>query len=82
MCITLHTIKFEPAALQPRGLARHAGDTVKTLLNYLIRDERGQDIAEYAVMLAVILIIVVGTVKLIGGNANNTFSSVANSLGQ
>jgi Flp pilus assembly pilin Flp len=43
-------------------------------------DERGQDIAEYAVMLAVILVLVIGTVRLIGGNANNAFSSVASSL--
>ncbi len=46
------------------------------------RDEQGQDIAEYAVMLAVILVLVIGTVRLIGGNANNAFSSVASSLGQ
>jgi Flp pilus assembly pilin Flp len=45
-------------------------------------DERGQDVAEYAVMLAVILVIVVGTIRLIGGNANNVFSSVASSIGQ
>jgi Flp pilus assembly pilin Flp len=45
-------------------------------------DEGGQDIAEYAVMLAVILVIVVGTLRLIGGNANNVFSSVASSIGQ
>ena len=44
-------------------------------------DEQGQDIAEYAVMLAVILVLVIGTVRLIGGNANNAFSSVASSLG-
>ncbi len=43
-------------------------------------DDRGQDIAEYAVMLAVILVIVVGTVQLIGSNANTVFSSVASSL--
>ncbi len=45
-------------------------------------EEMGQDIAEYAVMLAVILVIVVGTLRLIGGNANNVFSSVASSIGQ
>ena len=45
-----------------------------------LRDE-GQDVAEYAVMLAVILVIVVGTVKLIGANSNNVFSSVASSIG-
>lgn len=44
------------------------------------KDEQGQDIAEYAVMLAVILVLVIGTVRLIGGNANNAFSSVASSL--
>jgi len=46
----------------------------------LWRDEEGQDIAEYAVMLAVILVIVLGTVRLIGSNANNVFSSVASSI--
>jgi Flp pilus assembly pilin Flp len=45
-------------------------------------DEQGQDIAEYAVMLAVILVLVVGTVRLIGGSSNNVFSSVASSIGQ
>lgn len=45
-------------------------------------EEQGQDIAEYAVMLAVILVLVIGTVRLIGGNANNAFSSVASSLSQ
>ncbi len=43
-------------------------------------DEQGQDIAEYAVMLAVILIIILGTIRLIGGNANNVFSSVASEM--
>lgn len=46
----------------------------------LWRNEKGQDIAEYAVMLAVILVIVIGTVRLIGGNANNVFSSVASTI--
>ena len=46
------------------------------------RGDEGQDIAEYAIMLAVILIIVVGTVRLIGNTANNTFSSVASDLAQ
>jgi Flp pilus assembly pilin Flp len=50
-------------------------------LRNLWQEDQGQDIAEYAVMLAVILVIVVGTVRLIGGNANNVFSSVASSVG-
>ena len=45
-------------------------------------EEEGQDIAEYAVMLAVILVLVVGTIRLIGSNANNVFSQVGSSLNQ
>ena len=45
-------------------------------------DDQGQDIAEYAVMLAVILVLVVGTIRLIGRSSNNVFSSVASSIGQ
>jgi Flp pilus assembly pilin Flp len=55
---------------------------MKALAIQLWRNEEGQDIAEYAVMLAVILVIVIGTVRLIGGNANNVFSSVASSISQ
>jgi Flp pilus assembly pilin Flp len=51
------------------------------LLRQLWNDDQGQDVAEYAVMLAVILIIVIGTVKLIGGKSNNVFSQVASALG-
>jgi Flp pilus assembly pilin Flp len=50
------------------------------LINRLWLDEEGQDIAEYAVMLAVILVIVIGTVRLIGTNANNVFSEVASTI--
>ena len=50
------------------------------ILRSLHKDEQGQDIAEYAVMLAVILLLVVGTIKLIGTNANSTFSNVASSI--
>ena len=50
------------------------------ILNNLWSDEQGQDIAEYSVMLAVVLVIVVGTVRLIGSNAGNVFSQVGSSL--
>jgi len=49
-------------------------------LSQLWSDEQGQDIAEYAVMLAVILVLVVGTIRLIGSNANNVFSEAASSI--
>jgi len=49
-------------------------------LPHIFFDEQGQDIAEYAVMLAVILVLVVGTIRLVGTNANNAFSTVASTL--
>ena len=56
------------------------GRGMKHILGGLFQDEQGQDIAEYAVMLAVILVIVVGTVRLIGSNANTVFSQVASTI--
>jgi Flp pilus assembly pilin Flp len=53
---------------------------VARTLQKLWQDDSGQDIAEYAVMLAVILVIVVGTVRLIGSNANNVFSQVGSAI--
>jgi Flp pilus assembly pilin Flp len=50
------------------------------LLSRLWTEDEGQDIAEYAVMLAVILVIVVGTIRLVGSNANNVFSSAASAI--
>jgi Flp pilus assembly pilin Flp len=55
-------------------------EPVAKLWQHLWNDESGQDIAEYAVMLAVILVIVVGTVRLIGSNANNVFSNVGSAI--
>ena len=46
----------------------------------LFRSEEAQDIAEYAVMLAVILVIVVGTIRVIGSNSNTVFSQAASSI--
>ena len=81
---------FSCANLQPTASSttgplcarKKAGPTVCMLRSprtFWSREE-GQDVAEYAVMLAVILIIIIGTIRLIGGNANNVFSSVASSV--
>jgi len=58
------------------------GANMAGFLRKLWSQEDGQDIAEYAVMLAVILVLVVGTIRLIGGNANNAFSATASAIGQ
>jgi len=54
---------------------------MKELLRQMWLQDEGEDIAEYAVMLAVILVIVVGTVRLIGSQANNVFSETASAMG-
>ena len=75
--------------VHPRDRTRHVdagGDSSLTcrrrytMLSYLWSNEDGQDIAEYAVMLAVILVLVVGTIRLIGSNANNVFSQSASAI--
>jgi Flp pilus assembly pilin Flp len=56
----------------------------RTIMDYFLRilwsNEEGQDIAEYSVMLAVVLVIVLSTVRLIGGNAGNVFSQVGSAI--
>ena len=54
---------------------------MSNLIRSMWTDEEGQDIAEYAVMVAVILIIVVGTIRLIGSNSITVCSSVASAIG-
>lgn len=65
----------------PLARATERGKYMKSLLRKVWLDDQGQDIAEYAVMLAVILVIVVGTIRLIGGQANNVFSETASAIG-
>jgi pilus assembly protein Flp/PilA len=55
-------------------------EPVMEFIRQLWSEESGQDIAEYAVMLAVILVIVVGTIRLIGSNANTVFSQVGSAI--
>jgi len=48
--------------------------------HHLWCDEQGEDVAEYSVMLAVILVIVAGTVRLIGSNATGIFSQAGSTI--
>jgi Flp pilus assembly pilin Flp len=67
--------------LIPRRPKREEDFIVRQLLHRFYFLDDGQDVAEYAIMLGVILFIVIGTVKLIGANANNVFSGVAAKIG-
>jgi Flp pilus assembly pilin Flp len=73
-CIEIHAW-----ASPPSSASLYTGLRMMNALGRLW-EEDGQDIAEYAIMLAVILAIVVGTIRLIGSNANNVFSSVASAV--
>jgi len=79
-----HSVPFSigASADRHRDKAVHGGANMIDLLRRLWPQEEAQDIAEYAVMLAVILVLVVGTIRLIGGSANNVFSQTASSIGQ
>ena len=81
MCLRSNCVRI---SWQVLGLGNHPtsgeGANMTHLLRNLWSQEEGQDIAEYAVMLAVILILVIGTIRLVGRNANNAFSAVASSI--
>ena len=51
-----------------------------TLMNLLDREE-GQDLAEYAILLALIAIVVLVAVILLGENISQVFSSMADEIG-
>jgi len=55
-------------------------NSLRHLSRRLWREEAGQDVAEYSVMLVVLLVLVVGTVRLIGSNAGMIFSHVGSAL--
>src|SRR5690348_507632 len=65
----------------PQAQLSRKENPMKELLQNVWMNDQGEDIAEYAVMLAVILVIVVGTIRLIGSQANNVFSETASAMG-
>ena len=69
-----------PNSKCPQGTADWGWKGLLMFIHSLWTDEKGQDIAEYAVMLAVILVLVIGTIRLVGTNSNTVFSRVASSI--
>jgi Flp pilus assembly pilin Flp len=63
-----------------REVVQSYREAARDILRKAWSDDGGQDIAEYAVMLAVILVLVVGTIRLVGSNANTVFSQAASSI--
>lgn len=77
---TVDIMNCVSTALSAGARVEYGGNQVIQTIRQLWTEDHGQDVAEYAVMLAVILVIVIGTVRLIGGNANNVFSQVQSQL--
>ncbi|MDK2849013.1 MAG: pilus assembly protein Flp/PilA [Desulfuromonadales bacterium] len=46
----------------------------------LIHSEEGATATEYAVMLALIIIVAIGAITLLGEKVNNTFNNIANAM--
>ena len=53
----------------------------KFVVNF-VKSEDGPTAVEYAVMLALIIVVCIAAITALGSNANNTFSYVASDLGQ
>lgn len=56
------------------------GTRIRQLLGFVCLETEGQDIAEYAVMLAVILGITAGVIRMIGSSANTVFSQIGSAI--
>jgi Flp pilus assembly pilin Flp len=81
--IQLKKLSSEIVALREQARASQPsrkGESMLQVVQNLFADDRGQDIAEYALMLTVILLIVVSAVAAIGANANTMFNATATKL--
>jgi pilus assembly protein Flp/PilA len=55
--------------------------TLKSALVTFLQNEDGPTAVEYAVMLALIIVVCITAITALGSNANNTFSYVATQVG-
>ena len=72
-CISTQT-SFEHQAIF------HGSKNMTTLFARLWSDQSGQDLAEYALLIALIALVVIGAVTLLGINIQTLFNNVANAL--
>ena len=52
-----------------------------TALVRFLKDESGPTAVEYAVMLALIIVVCIAAITALGSNANNTFTKVGTAIG-
>ncbi len=73
-----------PRAEQPfpdlKGSTQMISQLTRSVVNFLQRED-GPTAVEYAVMLALIIVVCIVAITALGSNANATFSSVSNTIG-
>ena len=56
-------------------------NVLTTWLTSLTKSERGASLVEYALLVALIAVVVIGAVTLLGNTAETTFSDVSSEIG-
>lgn len=56
--------------------------TLRERLIEFVKSEEGPTAVEYAVMLALIIVVCLGSIQVLGGNANSAFNTVGKSIGK
>jgi pilus assembly protein Flp/PilA len=59
----------------------HYSEGDKTMFNKIVKSEKGQDLAEYALLLGLLALVVIVAVTLLGGNLSTLFSELASAVG-
>ena len=54
---------------------------LKRLLNLVPRDEKGQDLAEYAMLIGLVALFVVGAVTILGDELDQVFTAIGGAIG-
>jgi pilus assembly protein Flp/PilA len=83
-CIHPDAVSGLPSLLYVRGFLVRKVSSMRKFVNSFVnfvKNEDGPTAVEYAVMLALIIVVCIGAIQLIGTNANSKFQTVANTLG-
>jgi Flp pilus assembly pilin Flp len=66
--------------LQPLDDPSRNMKTMRPMLRNLWSDQRGQGVAEYAIMLVVVLTLALGAIRAIGSHSNELFRSIVSAI--
>jgi Flp pilus assembly pilin Flp len=81
-----HAVRHKPViGIFSHGIARRSTRTEEAMdlvnrMRALVHGDEGQDLLEYALLVALIALIAYGGVQLAGGSVNTIFNTIAGSL--